>query len=318
VSEELSARIGALEAQLAALKAPPRRAWHRGWTAVLVVVALVLGGGLLTASAAAPSVTSFTAITPCRLFDTRPPTDNVGPRRAPLGAGETYTVSGRGAVGNCNLPVNATALGLNVTIVNPTGNSFLTVFPAGPLPTASNLNWVAQQAPTPNAVTTTLSADGLVSFYNFAGTVDVVVDVVGVYLPTTIGPTSQVYFAKLVSVPDLVSTISPPPAPIVTLNVPPGSYVVTSVIDISGTGASVEYSASCSTRSVVTGASPSSVIIDSRNQVGPSTDRVQVTTNGTFTSTVASQIQLVCTDSLGQPTTASNARLTAIQVSGIN
>lgn len=52
---------------------------------------------------------------------------------------------------------------------------------------ASNLNWQAGQAPTPNAVTASLSADGALAFYNLAGTVDVLVDIVGYYEPAAAG-----------------------------------------------------------------------------------------------------------------------------------
>ena len=78
---------------------------------------------------------------------------------------------------------------MNVVAVNPTAASFLTVFPSDqPFPLSSNLNWVADQAPTPNAVTVSVSADGKVSFYNNAGTVDIAVDIVGYYEPSNSGP----------------------------------------------------------------------------------------------------------------------------------
>jgi len=79
---------------------------------------------------------------------------------------------------------------MNVTIVGPTSQSHLTVFPsdANPRPNASNLNWVANQPPTPNAVTTPLSADGKVSFYKLSGTVNLIVDIVGYYESSTAGP----------------------------------------------------------------------------------------------------------------------------------
>jgi hypothetical protein len=79
---------------------------------------------------------------------------------------------------------------LGVTVVNPTAASYLTVYPADvPRPLASNLNWVAGQPPTPNAVTAALSTDGRLAFYNFDGSVDVLVDIVGYYeLSTGTGP----------------------------------------------------------------------------------------------------------------------------------
>ena len=139
------------------------------------------------ATASSPGASALVPITPCRLFDTRPGDINVGSRPTPLTAGETFTVPTWGTNGNCTIPSGATGLSLNVVAIGPTASSFLTVFPADVTrPTASSLNWVAGQAPTPNGVTARLAADGHLSFYNLAGTVDLAVDVVGYYEP--VGP----------------------------------------------------------------------------------------------------------------------------------
>ena len=153
----------------------------------LTTVALVLAGtGVLTTSAAPISSGTrpvYVPITPCRLLDTRPGADNVGARVGALAAGETFTTAGRGKVGKCDLPTDAVALGLNVAIIAPTADSYLTVFPADATsrPLAANLNWVAGQAPTPNAVTAKLGADGKLAFFNLAGSVHLAVDVQGYY-----------------------------------------------------------------------------------------------------------------------------------------
>jgi hypothetical protein len=119
---------------------------------------------------------------PCRLVDTRAGADNVGPRDTPLGKAETYTVTARGAQGECNLPNTASGLSLNVTAVGATRDTFLTLYPDGVArPLASNLNPAAGAPPTPNAVTVDLSAAGKFAVYNHNGTVDVIVDVVGYY-----------------------------------------------------------------------------------------------------------------------------------------
>ena len=125
----------------------------------------------------------FVPITPCRLVDTRPGSDKVGSKTSPLGPGETFTLVARGVQGNCSLPVDAVGLAMNVAVIGGTAGSFLTVFPAGSsLPLAANLNWVAGQPPTPNKVDVGLSSAGAVSFYNFAGSVDIAVDVTGYYV----------------------------------------------------------------------------------------------------------------------------------------
>ena len=156
------------------------------WAAIGAALAVTVGsGGLMSASAAVDSGTRsvFVPITPCRVMDTRPAPDNVGPRATPINATETYAISVLGVNGNCAIPADAVGLSLNVTADNPTMASYLTVFPSdASRPTASNLNWVADQEPVPNAVTTDVSTDGRISFYNNAGTVDVLVDIAGYYV----------------------------------------------------------------------------------------------------------------------------------------
>ena len=156
----------------------------RSAVAVAAAVFLLGAGGLLTVSAARPGTVSvFTPMVPCRLLDTRPGT-NVGRRATPLGAGESHKAQVTGVHGACDVPVEATAVSLNATIVNPSAGSFLTVWPADqPRPTASSLNWVVGQAATPNAVTSAVSASGAVSFFNNQGTVDLVADINGYYTP---------------------------------------------------------------------------------------------------------------------------------------
>lgn len=121
-------------------------------------------------------------ITPCRLVDTR--TDApVGDRTSPLTAAEVVRFGVWNMHGNCDIPPSATGVSTNVTIDNPTSASYLTVYPADApsRPLSSNLNWTASSSPTPNQVTVGLSADGALNVYNNAGSVDVIIDVVGYY-----------------------------------------------------------------------------------------------------------------------------------------
>jgi hypothetical protein len=140
-------------------------------------------GGLLTASATigAGERAVFVPITPCRWIDTRP-TETVGSRSMPLGPGDTFITAARGAVGNCNIPAGAVGLVLNVAVVQPSGSSFLTVFPGDATrPLAASVNWIGGQPPLSNAVTTDIGGDGRVAFFNLAGTVHIAVDVVGYF-----------------------------------------------------------------------------------------------------------------------------------------
>ena len=146
------------------------------------------GGGLLTASAA-PSTSgeasSTVPIVPCRFLDTR---SSTGERTSPLGADETVTLLAFGAHGGCTIPDAATALVANVTTVNQSNSGYLTVFPAdADRPTISVLNWSANDGAIGNEVTTKLSAAGSFSVYNFAGTADVVIDVVAYLVPASSG-----------------------------------------------------------------------------------------------------------------------------------
>ncbi|MCU1393057.1 MAG: hypothetical protein JWM34_1485 [Ilumatobacteraceae bacterium] len=115
--------------------------------------------------------------------------DHVGPRATPLGPTEAVTFAVWGTNGNCTIPNTATGIATNVTAVNPTSASYVTVYPsdANPRPTASNLNVVAGGAPTPNQVTVGLSAAGAISAYNNGGTLDLVIDIVGYYQPAASG-----------------------------------------------------------------------------------------------------------------------------------
>lgn len=159
--------------------------WRTRWAAIGAAVAVTLGsGGLVVAQAASGNASSFVPVTPCRLLDTRAAA-GIGGRTSPLGAKETYTVTVRGTNGNCTIPTDATAVSANVTTLDGTARSFLTIFPADAnQPNASSNNWVSGQAATPNKVDAKLSADGRLKLYNDAGTVNVIIDVVGYYEPS--------------------------------------------------------------------------------------------------------------------------------------
>jgi hypothetical protein len=153
----------------------------------LVVVGLGTGGRMALFNATgrahvlvdvvgyfAPSGGSrFTALPATRVLDTR--TGTGGPA-TPIGAGGVREVVVRGAAG---VPVNATAVVLNVTVAFPTATSYLTVYPSGVArPNASNLNFTAGQI-VPNLVVVGVGADGKINVFNSAGTVHTVADIVG-------------------------------------------------------------------------------------------------------------------------------------------
>ncbi|MCU1398284.1 MAG: hypothetical protein JWN62_1393 [Acidimicrobiales bacterium] len=148
-----------------------------------LTLAIGLGGALtlVHADAGASQPSALVAITPCRLVDTRAD-QSVGTRSSPLGAAEIADFAVRGDNGNCSIPANATGIVSNITAVNGTAGSFLTVYPGdAPQPLSSNLNWTAKSPATPNLVTVGLSATGGIKAFNHDGTVDVIIDIVGYY-----------------------------------------------------------------------------------------------------------------------------------------
>jgi hypothetical protein len=79
------------------------------------------------------------------------------------------------------------AVVVNITAVEPSSDSYFTAWPTGTSrPLASNMNPAARRTSAGLAIVE-VGADGRISLYNNAGTVDVVVDVLGWYtgpLPT--------------------------------------------------------------------------------------------------------------------------------------
>jgi hypothetical protein len=118
--------------------------------------------------------TRFTGTVPYRILDTRPPTQ-VGPYSQPIGTDSTILVAPPG------VPAGATAVVVNATVTDGTSASYLTMWPAGSArPTASDLNWVAGQT-VPNLTVVGLGQGGQIAAYNRAGSVDLVIDVVGYF-----------------------------------------------------------------------------------------------------------------------------------------
>jgi YVTN family beta-propeller protein len=155
------------------------------WAAIGAAVAVSLGAGgigIVNATISSGSKAVYVPIAPCRLADTRPAPDTVGTKNTPIGPNQTHTFTVRGTNGNCTIPTGATAIVANVTAVGPTAQSFMTIWPADkPQPNASSLNYSAGQAPFPNAVTVTLSADGKIKAANKNGNVNLIIDIAGYY-----------------------------------------------------------------------------------------------------------------------------------------
>ncbi|MGW7451435.1 peptidoglycan recognition protein family protein [Streptomyces sp. NPDC054787] len=125
----------------------------------------------------------FVPVTPKRLMDTR---EGLGVPQAKVGGGSSVTLPVAGVGG---IPAgDVTAVVLNVTATNPTASSYVSVYPSGTIrSSASNLNFSAGQT-IPNLVVVPV-VDGKVSFYNNAGTVDLIADITGYFTSSGTGAT---------------------------------------------------------------------------------------------------------------------------------
>ena len=122
---------------------------------------------------------SFYTVTPCRIIDTRTPDGAFGgPAFAPLST-RTFAIPG-----NCEVPVDATAVAANLTVTNATGAGHFIVYAAGtPQPSTSTLNFSSRQTRANNAILT-LGVSGQITVFctlPFGGTADLVLDVAGYF-----------------------------------------------------------------------------------------------------------------------------------------
>lgn len=117
----------------------------------------------------------FAPVTPKRVMDSR---SGIGGPATDFTAGTVRDLTIAGANG---VPGTATAAVVNITAVNATASSYLTAYPKGATrPTASNVNWTAGVI-SPNMAIVPLGTGGAISVYNYAGNVDVLIDVVGYF-----------------------------------------------------------------------------------------------------------------------------------------
>lgn len=119
---------------------------------------------------------SLFTIAPCRLVDTRGPNGSLG--GPSLIANQTRTLT---LAGSCNIPANASALSVNITIVGASAPGFVILYAGGtPQPAVSNLNFSAGKVRANNAIVT-LGALGDVTVFlgQGSGNAHVIIDVNG-------------------------------------------------------------------------------------------------------------------------------------------
>lgn len=147
--------------------------FYNGSSGTVQLVADVMG----SFSAGAATSGGFASVGPARLMDTRTNHGATGPVQP--GQSVTLTVAGIDGIA----PSTA-AVVLNVTVTQPKGSGYITVFAHGSSrPTASSLNFNAGQT-IPNLAVASLGSGGAVDFYNGSGgTVQLIADAVGSLAP---------------------------------------------------------------------------------------------------------------------------------------
>jgi RHS repeat-associated protein len=123
---------------------------------------------------------TLTPLTPARIADTR--TGSGQPyagQTIPAGGTLAIQVTGRGGV-----PANARSVVVNMTVPGNTTAGYLTAYPTGTHPATTTLTY-APGAAAFNQVTVKLSPTGTFTIWNYGGTADVIIDVMGSYGPMT-------------------------------------------------------------------------------------------------------------------------------------
>jgi hypothetical protein len=151
----------------------------------LLAAGCLLAGLVVAAPAAAVTLAAVSGVGGVfvpdseRLLDTR---TGVGTYPQRMGPGDVISLQ---MAGVSIPPSGVTAVQLNLTAVSPTSATYLTAYPdGGHRPVASSLN-VAAGGLLSNVVTVPVGADGRVDFYNHAGSLDLVVDLIGYFTPDT-------------------------------------------------------------------------------------------------------------------------------------
>jgi len=128
--------------------------------------------------AATPSTAAagFCSVPPRRIADTR---EGIAFARS-AGPGEVAVLP---VAGVGDVPADATAVVLNVTVTEPSEAGYLTVWPTGAvMPPTSSVNWQPGET-APNLVVAGVGSGGTVSLFNSAGSSHLVVDVFGYFAP---------------------------------------------------------------------------------------------------------------------------------------
>jgi hypothetical protein len=149
--------------------------------ALLSVAAILLT--VSVASAAGPF--QFYSVTPCRIADTRNPSNAQGTGGPALAAGSPRNFP---VLGFCGVPSDAKAAALNVTVVSPTLEGFIKIWPYNTgQPNVSTINFQAGEPAIANGAIVPLTTPGTFQIsvvYGTAvpgGTTNLILDITGYF-----------------------------------------------------------------------------------------------------------------------------------------
>jgi hypothetical protein len=152
-----------------------------GWKQSVVVLGILLAPAV--AQAAGPY--QFFSVTPCRIVDTRGPTGVTGGPALTNGSPRSFPIDVAPAA--CGIPSTAKAATLNVTMVAPTQDGFLKIWPyLTASPQVSTINAAAGEPAIANGAIVPLTTNGTFNVtvsYGTAvpGTAHVILDVTGYF-----------------------------------------------------------------------------------------------------------------------------------------
>lgn len=150
-----------------------------------VVLAVFVGAlvAVATPVVAQTGPFSYYAVTPCRVADTR--------ETGTLGQGGIMTASVQRNMtvqGRCGVPSGSKAVSLNVTIVSPTNEGFVSLWPVGGVfPVVSTINFLPGEPALANGAivplaTTTPDLAVIYGTASGSGSIHVILDVTGYFL----------------------------------------------------------------------------------------------------------------------------------------
>jgi hypothetical protein len=134
----------------------------------------------------------FVPVSPARVLDTR---NAIGiPTNTKVGAGKTITVQ---LTGKGGIPVSGvSAVVANLTATGADQPGFVTAWPSGAVPNASNVNLDAVGQTRPNQIILPVSSTGTINLFTYAGT-HLIVDVAGYFTDNTAPASTSGLFVAL-------------------------------------------------------------------------------------------------------------------------